>query len=164
MEKTEVFGELLKEEQQEIENFVPLLELADIIPPLAQKAEKKAEAYQQSTHRLEELQDNYASNPDLFEKVREVIARLNDFLTKSLEEKTSTGVKALLLKQKVEVVHRISEEKRKIKELQVRLQGIMSRVQKKDVQLHLLKGQVTVVTQQKDQLITAVTAASGNKT
>jgi hypothetical protein len=163
-EKTQIFGELLKEEQKLIENFEPLLELADTIPLLAQKAEKKAEAYQESIHRLDELQNNYASNPDLFEKVRGVILRLNDFLTKSLQEKTSTGVKALLLKQKVEVVQKISEEERKIKELQVRLQGIMSRVQEKDVQLHLLRGQVTGVTQQKDQLITAVTAASVNKT
>lgn len=162
-EKTQVFGELLKEEQKLIENFSPLLELADTIPLLAQEAEKKAEAYQASTRRLDELQNHYASNPDLFGKVRMVIIRLNDFLTKSLQEKTSTGMKELLLKQKVEVVQKISEEERKIKELQVRLQGIVSRVQEKDVQLHRLKGQVTVVTQQKDQLVSAVASASGNK-
>lgn len=160
-EKTHVFGETLKEQQKLIENFGPLLELKDTIPLLAQQAKEKAEAYQESTSRLDELQNNYASHPDLFEKVRAMIARLNDLLPKLLKQKISTGVNELWLKQRLGIVHKIAEEERKIKELQARLQGIMSRVQEKDERLQCLKGQVTYSTQHKDQLLSAVSTAQG---
>jgi hypothetical protein len=158
-EKTHVFGEALKEQRTLIENFGPLLELTDKIPLLAERAEKKAEAYEENSRKLDELQSNFASKPDVFEKVERVVARLNELLPKMLQEKTSTGMNALLLKQRLEIVHNISEEERKIKELQARLQGMMSRVQEKDEKLQRLKGQVTYSTQQKDHLISAVAIA-----
>lgn len=155
-DKTHLFGQALKEQQQLIEEFGPLLQLAVKIPPLAEQAEEKAEAYQERSRLLDELKSNYIADPERLKKVSSMIVRFQVLLPQLLQEKNSTGLQALLLKQRLEIAHRISEKEQRINDLQDRLQGVMSRVQEKHQRLQQLRQQVSEMTQKKELQVEAV--------
>ncbi len=153
VEKVQVFGEALNEQEKLIEKFRPLLDLHTKVAVITRQAEKKATDCEADTRRLEQLRKDYATEIPLLEQLDVIITRLQTSLAQEVSAVRPGSLKETMFKERVEVLQAISEEEQKLRALTERLKGLMSRVRDKDAQLQKLEKDMTILTRIKETQI-----------
>lgn len=141
----EQFGHALKEQERIIEEFRPLLDLSDKVHEISAKVEQKTEEVKENTRALDELEASYPSKAKLLEKVSEMITRVEIVLPGQSVSST--------IQTRIEVLKKIAEEQRQMKELAMRLNELIASAEKKADKLMPLVAQATLQTAIKEDQI-----------
>lgn len=146
--RVQVFGQALNHQQELIEQFRPLLDMRNRAALLAKQTERQAEEAEAGAKTLQQLREEYGPAAPLLEQVESVVAELE---LAALSD--PSGLKNTLFQQRVEMLKNLAEEEQKVRDLTIRLKGIVARVQEKLGQLEQLERDATFLTQIKGRQI-----------
>jgi uncharacterized coiled-coil DUF342 family protein len=155
----EQFGHALKEQERIIEEFRPLLELSDKVVEISAKVEQKTEEVKENTRDLDELKANYPLKAELLERVSDMITRVETDLPGRISN--PPGLEEKAIQMRIGVSNQIEEEKRQMKELAARLNGLIASAEKKAEKIAPLVAGATLQTAIKEVQIASLQQSVG---
>jgi len=156
----EQFGHALKEQERIIEEFRPLIDLSsDLVAKISAKVEQKTEEVKETTRDLDELKANYSSHADQLKRVSDMMTRIETDLPSRISN--PPGLEEKAIQMRIGVSNQIEEEKRQMKELAARLNGLIASAEKKAEKIAPLVAGATLQTAIKEVQIASLQQSVG---